>query len=470
VKLLVLAGPLFCTPLFFGGVSFTEIATALLFPLSAAVWVAAVGLVCSALHRRAAPAVLWTYLAAVAWHVLGWGLLAFLELDGDPAVGAHLLPLWSYLLLPVLQNLNLHQPELLWMLPLETAAFAAVCVVLAGWLMGREEREGSGRETSVQVRRTVWNNPVAWKEVRATHTLAVRRLMSAVLALAGFSFFWALSKRWPLSVYGDAADIVYVVISIVVGAAGMIGAAWVRRRRFYWTAALIAAGAGLGLWGLAVISTPTPSQQGAGMMTSKMVLQPLLFFLLFFMILGGAVAGATAVIHERVRKTYEALRMTPLPARAFIQGKAWGCWWTLMPSGIVVLVTSIMSLLMGEMEALGLVLMLLVVFATLFAVVRLGLFVSARARRPARAVLLALGVLIGYLAVLPVVGALILWRDAEIVLYINPFYWIGSSMERSVGEHVAGCLCFCVGAVGVGLWLHAMAASAFKSERWIERR
>ncbi len=474
-QLIVLAGPLFFAPLFFGGVTVMEVLTVILFPLSAATWAAGLGLVFSSFHRRAASAVLWTYLAAVAWHVLGSGLLEALGATPASPLVFHLFPLWTYLVLPVQQNLA-PDPALLWLVPLETAAFAAACVVLAGWLMGREGRAGAvamDRETPVQVRRRVWANPVAWKEVRAGGTLAVRRLMAAALALTGFSIFWALPKRWPLLQWGAGSDVLYAALGVAIAAGGLIGAAWARRRRFYWTLALVAAVAGTGIWCAAVLVTPRTSP-GIGTMTLQVVLFPLVYFVHFFMLLGAAVAGATAVVQERVRGTLETLRMTPLPSRAFIQGKVWGCWWTLLPAGVVLVLGCGMAVMTREPSPLGVILALAVAFASLFAVVRMGLFVSARSRRPAQAILLSMGLLIGYLALLPLLGILLFQIDGEPVLYLNPWYWMAEGMSpaasrRGVGSAAAGALLFCAGAIGLGLALQALAAKAFASE-WRDGR
>ena len=63
----------------------------------------------------------------LAWHVLGGGLLALLELPAGSRPGMILLPLWACLAVPVEQNMSLFRPELLWQVPLASAAFAAAC-------------------------------------------------------------------------------------------------------------------------------------------------------------------------------------------------------------------------------------------------------------------------------------------------------------------------------------------------------
>jgi ABC-type transport system involved in multi-copper enzyme maturation permease subunit len=302
------------------------------------------------------------------------------------------------------------------------------------------------------------------------HGTAVRRILVACLALGGFSVFWALPKRWPLSGMGYAMELVFIALGVLIAAGGLLGAAWPRRRRFYWTAALVAVATGLGMWGIAFAVTPRGSSN-SGQMTAQVVLYPVVFAVVLLMMLGGAVAGATAVVHERVQKTAESLRMTPLPARAFILGKAVGCVWTLLPAAAVLLAAVAMLWLMRKMPASACALLLAVVACTLLAVIQMGLFVSARARRPAQAVLVALGLLAGYLFIVPLLSLLVMRGGSpELIFYLNPLYWIAELLtdypaERRASALAGGCALFCAGAVAISLWFAALAAKAFESER-----
>jgi ABC-type transport system involved in multi-copper enzyme maturation permease subunit len=472
LQLVVLAGPLFCTPLFFGGVTGRDIATAVLFPLGAAAWMAGLGIACSALHRRAAPAVLWTYLAALAWHVLGSGAASLLELPAASTATLLLLPLWTFLVLPATQNLFLGRPDLLWQAPLAAAAFASACAAFAGWQLDREDAAGGGRagtDTAPRARAEIRGSPFIWKEIRTGHASAVRRLLVAALALGGFATLWALAYRWPIAAAGDAVSGSCIASGVAVAAGGLLGAAWPRRRRFYWTVALVAAAAGLALWGSAFAVTPRESAN-PGLMTAQVVLYPLVVALVLLMLLGAAVSGATAVVHERVRKTIDALRMTPLPARAFIIGKTAGCAWTLLPAAAALLVDVALLWLIREMPASAGALLLAVVACTLYAVIAMGLLVSARSRRPAQAVIVSIGILAGYLFIVPLVALLLSRGNAELVGWINPIYWIVELLtdypaERRFATLAGGSLLFCAGAAAVGLGLEALAAKAFESER-----
>jgi ABC-type transport system involved in multi-copper enzyme maturation permease subunit len=475
---LVLAAPFLFVPLAFGGVTPAQVLVAVLFPVGAAVWAASAALLASALARRAQTALLATFIGGGAWHALvAIVCLGLMNLD-EAAI--HLLPVIGYFAVPVdiLERVGgrPNAEPFLWMLPLETLLFAAVCVAVAARRVARESEQAAvaeaapartkrARAAAAAGRRRIWDRPVAWKEVAAESGSGTRRLLGLGLALylGGLllaltdalhdaeAFFAGLAgaavitlglagaarRRWTrpcmtLALSITAAEGIRILLrmqerasvghmpELMVGTGGILVAAVLvaRHRR------VLAAGAALLVLALIVPGSHQGIGWGREFITIGSVILAAYLALMAPMLASGAVAG------ERKRGTLEGLLLTPLTAPQILSGKSLGVWAALGP-GLAVLAAHLVLLARLERpEPLGAVMAALLAAAWLGMTIELGLLFSARFRMPLQALLFTIGTILLYVAGLPLLAVLsTAGRGGEGILVFNPVYWFITSLE-----------------------------------------
>ncbi len=249
----VLAAPFVLVPLFFGGVTPADAWLAVLYPVGAAVWAASASLLASAYAARALTAALATFIGAGAWHALVAILLvgAF-DLEEH---SLHALPVVAYFIVPVewMENGGRQLGSFLWVIPLETLAFALASVWIASRRLRREsEARGEmearaarragprpaapGRPADPAGRRRVWGHAVAWKEIAAETGSGTRRLLGLGLILYVGGFLLAVAMELD-----DVSALVSGAAGGLVILAGIAGALRKRWRRPCWSVALFVA-------------------------------------------------------------------------------------------------------------------------------------------------------------------------------------------------------------------------------------
>jgi ABC-type Na+ efflux pump permease subunit len=485
---MVLAGPFFLLPLFFGGVSVEDVAMAFFFPMGAAVWTGSAALVASALARRQLVAILGTFIACIAYHALGGVLLiGVLELKEE---SFHALPLIGYLVVPVALWEMSGSGALLafrWALPLETLIFAAACLGVAAWRMGREDgaersagderSAGTGPKGRGAARREIRGNPVAWKESAIEAGSGVRRLLGAGLAVFVSCFLFALAENWRWRREAPAGGM--MLAGVLVGVLGLAGAARPRWRRPCWTAAILVAIMGTLVLPILATATDLAACILAGVAVLTFAAYRLLrhravlfasaalavagvyisaawrggwrmeshggnFFLGSALLLGifitvaTALVAANAVAGERARRTHECLLMTPLTSRQILDGKAAGCGWSLWPGLLVLVALMAMTAAFYRLSLFWGALSVAILGAWLALTIEFGLWMSARFRKVLNAISASIGAQFLYLGVLPLVAMLATGREdaAEDVCVANPGYWFVNAMQYGMRQNI----------------------------------
>jgi ABC-type Na+ efflux pump permease subunit len=260
---------------------------------------------------------------------------------------------------------------------------------------------------------------------------------------------------------------IVIVLGASVAVGGLLGALRKRRRAFGWGLAALCGAAGFALWAVAGAATEGPDSS----FQTRIYYQVFLHGLVMLMVLGGAVSGAAGIVHERVHNTLESVRMTPLPASAFVDGKIAGCAWTLLPPACVLAALMAAGLLGGHLSVDGCALFLITAGSIVFVIALAGLRVSASSRKTASAIARTFALLVGYVWLVPMVLMLLLRGNAKFVVYINPIYWLAVSMNREsmsrdpLSASLAGLFVVWLCAFGVGWVLRRSTIARLERER-----
>jgi ABC-type transport system involved in multi-copper enzyme maturation permease subunit len=406
-----LCAPFFLSPLFLGGVTPAELAVAVLFPVWAALWTGAVGLLFSALTRRAVTAALATYLFAIVWNLPG--LLVTCELFRlTPDEASHYFHLFGYFWLPLRHQFRVPE-EFTWQLPLETAGIAVLCLAGAASRLGWEAAAGSAAALRADIgkrRSAVWANPLAWKEVAMGFGSGVRRTMVAGLAVYAGAYFAVLAGNRQ----GGPRGVLWTVAG-VIALAGLLGAYLPKARKFFWSLSAVTLAIGIMIPFVATTGSRPVEQESVEVFSAILIL---------FLCLVAASSSGHGVAHERASMTFEGLLITPLTARAIVDGKALGCWWGLVPGLALLALELVLLPACFRFRALGSCLVGATFLSWILVTVQFGLWMSSRARTPARAGAATIGLILAYVAAVPLLVLLVTRGGGDWAAWINPGYWI----------------------------------------------
>jgi len=478
----VAVAPFFLVPLFFGGVSPRGIAFAVLGPVGAAVWVSSLALLLSSLRRRPIAAVLETYLLAGFFAASGAVFLVRERMLVDWPF--HAFPVSGYLEIAGQQIAEARLEPLLWQMPLETLAFAGFCVLAAAARM-RREAPGGGAEArgdAGPARRPVWDNAVAWKEAATGSGSALRRVMTAGLALYATGLLFAnavilrdlaaRTERRGLAVSGSLWNAVDTagVAALGIGLLGLVGAAVPRWRK---ALALLVGGIAIGAVAMVRLDPIVIGDYPLYLRRHEDLLLVATLVLGSLLAVAAALMSSQSVASERVRGTLEDLRLTPLAAESILDGKSLGCLWSLGP-GLLLFALQLAALqVFHGLTLCGTLLALVTLTLTLATILQAGLWASSICRGPVRALLLVVVVAAATQAV--TWALLALYPVVSMAgFYASPLFWLAVSIAWGDASYPAklyelappfGLVLFWLAMVWTARALRRRAAQALEADR-----